>query len=71
MPGGRPTVRLSDCYRYGHVNETALHHIPELRAMYAKALTAKWDYHLLVRKLLRDHIETQRHTNVNTALYLE
>ena len=63
--------RASECYRYAHVNETTLHHIRELHTMYAKTLTAKRDYHLLVTNLLREHIETQRHTNAYAALCLE
>ena len=63
--------RASECYHYAHVNETTLHHIRELRTTYAKTLTAKQDHHLLVTNLLREHIETQRHTNTYTALCLE
>ena len=39
--------------------------------MYTKTLTAKQDYHLLVTNLLKEHIETQHHTNAYAALCLE
>ena len=39
--------------------------------MYTKTLTAKRDCHLLVTNLLKEHIETQHHTNAYTALCLE
>ena len=61
----------SDIYRHAQVTEIALHHIRELRAVYAKTLTAKRDYHLLVTNLLKEHIETQHHMNAYTALCLE
>ena len=61
----------SEFYRYGHVNERSLHHIRELFAMYAKTLAGKGVYRLLVTKLLREHIKTQRHTKAFIALCLE
>ena len=62
--------RALEFYRHAQVTETALHHVRELRAMYTKTLTAKRDYHLLVTNLLREHIETQHHTNAYTALFV-
>ena len=58
-------------YRHAQFTETVLHHVRELRAMYTKTLMAKRDYHLLVTNLLREHTETQHHTNAYTALCLE
>ena len=39
--------------------------------MYAKTLTAKQDYHLLVTNLLKEHKETQHQKNAYTTLCLE
>ena len=39
--------------------------------MYTKTLTAKRDYHLSVTNLLKEHIETQHHTNAYMPLCLE
>ena len=36
--------------------------------MYTKTLMAKQYYHLLVTNLIKEHIETQHHTNTYTAL---
>ena len=63
--------RALDTYRHAQVTETALQHVRELRAVYTKTPTAKRDYHLLVTNLLKEHIETQHHTNAYTALCLE
>ena len=52
--------RACETYRSAQVIETALQHLRELRAVYAKTLIAKQDYHLLVKNLLKEHIETQR-----------
>ena len=63
--------RAFETYRHAQVTETALQHVRELRAVYAKTLAAKQDYHLLVTNLLREHIETRHHKNTYTALCLE
>ena len=63
--------RALETYRHAQDTETALQHVRELRAMYTKTLTAKQDYHLLATNLLKEHIETQHHTNAYTALCLE
>ena len=63
--------RALDTHRHAQVSEAALQHVRELRAVYTKTPTAKQDYHLLVTNLLKEHIETQHHTNAYTALCLE
>ena len=63
--------RACEIYWFAQVTETALQHLRELRAVYAKTLTAKQDYHLLVTNLLKEHIETQRLKNAYTAMCTE
>ena len=63
--------RAVETYQQAQATETALQHVRELHAVYTKTPTAKQDYHLLVTKLLKEHIDTQHHTNTYTALCLE
>ena len=63
--------RAFETYRHAQVTETTLQHVRELHAVYAKTLTAKQDYHLLVTNLLKEHIEMQQHNDTYTALCLE
>ena len=63
--------RVCETYQFAQVMETALQHLQELRAVYAKTLIAKTDYHLLVTNLLKEHIEMQRLKNAYTAMCME
>ena len=63
--------RACETYRFAQVTETALQHLRELRAVYAKTLTAKQDYHLPVTNPLKEHMETQRLKNTYTAMCTE
>ena len=47
--------RACETYRLAQVTETALQHLRELRAVCAKTLKAKQDYHLPVTNLLKEH----------------
>ena len=61
--------RSHDIYHSAHAAEVARHHLCTLHAYYTNTLTAKTDYHMLVTKLIKDHMATTtaRHTHTHTC----
>ena len=60
-----------ETYRFARTTETALHHIRVLRAVYAKTLTAKRDYHPMVTNVLKENIATHSLQNPHTRMCVE